>query len=178
MGTDLDSNAAPSSPAPLGRFDGRVQFEEWVRQSLQAAASQGWRELVLCDADFRDWPLGDRDMLATLDLWASGSRAGEARKCTLLAADFDQIRQRFPRFVQWRTRWDHLLDCRQISVRNASEVPSVIWSRGWVMQRVDVDRSRGIASSDAQFGVEWREKLGEWITSRSRAGFPSTILGL
>ena len=176
MSTDL--NAATPPQAPLGRFDGRVQFDEWVRLSLRAAAADGWRELVLCDADFHCWPLGDREMLETLNQWASGSRAGGARKCIVLCANFESVRLRFPRFVQWRTRWEHLLDCRQISVRNAADVPSVLWSQRWMMQRVDVERSRGIASDDVQFCVEWREKLGEWITSRSRPGFPATILGL
>ncbi|MBF5003468.1 hypothetical protein [Diaphorobacter caeni] len=166
------------STAPLGRFDGRLQFDAWVREALRAAAEEGWRELVLCDADFRDWPLGDREMLETLNSWAGGSRGGGARRCTLLSANFEQVRVRFPRFVQWRTRWEHLMDCRQIAVRNAGDVPSVIWSPRWTMQRVDVERSRGIASDDVQFCVEWREKLGEWITSRSRPGFPATILGL
>ena len=41
MSTDL--NAAIPPQAPLGRFDGRVQFDEWVRLSLRAAAAEGWR---------------------------------------------------------------------------------------------------------------------------------------
>ena len=131
MTTALDS--APPSSAPLGRFDGRLQFDAWVREALRAAAAEGWREVVLCDADFRDWPFGDREMLETLNSWAGGSRGGGARRCTLLSANFEQLRIRFPRFVQWRTRWEHLMDCRQIAVRNASDVPSVIWSPRWTM---------------------------------------------
>ncbi|MPM44506.1 hypothetical protein SDC9_91184 [bioreactor metagenome] len=180
MNTPLEPGtplAAPL-PAPVGRFDGRVQFEDWVRQSLRTAAREGWRELILSDGDFHDWPLGDRDMLETLNAWAAGSRAGGARRCTLLSANFDQVRQRFPRFVQWRTRWEHLLDCRQITVRNVADVPSVLWSPRWALHRLDAERSRGIASADAQFCLDWREKMREWITSRSRPGFPSTILGL
>lgn len=171
------SDTATPTQAPLGRFDGRVQFDEWIRQALRAAATEGWRELILCDADFRDWPLGDRDMLEILNLWAAGSRAGGARKCTLLSAQFETMRQRHPRFVQWRSRWAHLLDCRQISVRNVTDLPSVLWSPNWTLQRIDVDRSRGIASEDAQFCREWREKLSEWIATRSKPGFASTILG-
>ncbi|QNP48098.1 hypothetical protein [Diaphorobacter aerolatus] len=176
--TEPANPAAAPSKAPVGRFDGRVQFEDWLREALRAAADEGWRELILCDGDFRDWPLGDREILEILNQWAAGSRVGGARRCVLMSANFEQLRVCFPRFVQWRTRWEHLLDCRQINARNAADVPSVLWSARWTLQRVDTERSRGVASAEAQFCTEWREKLGEWINTRTRPGFPSTILGL
>lgn len=167
-----------SPGAPCGRFEGREQFQDWVRQALSAAATEGWREIILCDGDFRDWPLGERAVQELLNEWASGVRAQKARKCTILAANFDAVRIHHPRFAEWRNRWSHLIECRQLSVKDPLDAPSVIWSERWVMQRVDVERVRGVASSDAQNGIAWREKLREWITSRSKTGFPTTILGL
>ena len=101
----------------------------------------------------------------------------EMRKA-IVAANFDAVRIHHPRFAEWRNRWSHLIECRQLSVKDPLDAPSVIWSERWVMQRVDVERVRGVASSDAQNGIAWREKLREWITSRSKTGFPTTILGL
>ncbi len=172
------SHPEPLPIAPTGRFDGRVEFQDWVRQALRAAASEGWREIILCDGDFRDWPLGERETLDILNQWAGTSRSAKARKCTVLAANFDQLRFQHPRFVQWRTRWEHLLDCRQLSLRSGTDAPSMIWSARWALQRIDVDHCRGVASADMQYCLGLHEQLREWITSRSRPGFPPTILGL
>ncbi len=182
MNTSQDhASTSPSSErptAPVGRFDGRVEFQDWIRQSLRVAALDGWREIILCDGDFRDWPIGERETTEALAEWASASRSGKARRCTVLCANFDQLRFQHPRFVQWRVRWEHLLDCRALSVRSAEDAPSVFWSEQWVLHRLDVQRCRGTGSFDAQQRVAQRENLREWITSRSRPGLPPTILGL
>ncbi len=180
---NASSPSPPSVPLnsafPEGRFDGRTEFQDWIRQALHAAAVQGKREIILCDANFRDWPLGESEVVDLLSQWIRVAGANPlARKCVLMAANFDYLRREQPRFVQWRERWQHLLECRQLETRNPLEVPSVFWTNGWTLQRADVERSRGVASSDPQNGVVWREKLREWTTSRSRVGFPSTILGL
>ena len=52
----------PDGHLPLlasGRFVGRRDFQQCIRDAIQTAAIQGWKELVLCDASFDDWPLGD-----------------------------------------------------------------------------------------------------------------------
>ena len=55
------TNAVPA-PAPLftGRLEGRRAFTDLVRHALEMAAHQAWPSLVLSDADFLDWPLGER----------------------------------------------------------------------------------------------------------------------
>ena len=53
-----DPSTAPE--LPQGRFEGRDAFRQNVRDALACAARQGWRELILSDADFHDWPLGER----------------------------------------------------------------------------------------------------------------------
>ncbi|MDP3309703.1 MAG: hypothetical protein Q8S56_01935, partial [Polaromonas sp.] len=66
----MDSNQSPvpSSPPLLqGRFAGRSEFAELVRQAFAAAAAQGWREIMLCDATFEDWPLGERVVAQSLN---------------------------------------------------------------------------------------------------------------
>lgn len=170
-----DPAVSQNAPLPVGRFDGRAQFHDWNRQALLAAATEGWREIILCDVDFRDWPLGEQAVVDALSDWA---RAGGARKCTVLAANYDGVQRQHARFVDWRARWGHLIECRQIAAAKSCDVPSVLWSPQWVMQRIDAERFRGVATHDAQRCLLWREKLREWIAARSRSGFPSTILGL
>ena len=175
--TDVSPQSDAQVPAapPLGRFDGREQFQEWIRQALRAAAEEGWREIMFCDPDFRDWPLGERAVLDSLNAWARG---GRGRHCTILAANFEALRVRHARFAEWRTRWSHLIDCRQIRGGQSNVVPSVIWSAKWIFQATDMERFRGVASTDAERALICRENLRELINTRSTPGFPSSILGL
>ena len=49
-----------------GRFQGPEQFAQLVRDALAAAAREGWRELLLSDPGFTDWPLGEREVVDAL----------------------------------------------------------------------------------------------------------------
>ncbi|PWW48764.1 hypothetical protein DFR36_101273 [Melaminivora alkalimesophila] len=171
----MRDEAAPVPPPrlPEGRFSGREAFRQLVRDALAAAAREGWSELVLSDASFVDWPLGERAVVETLQQWA---RAG--RRCTLLALDFDEVVRRQPRFVQWRRQWDHLIGCHKADTRDPLALPSVLWSPGWVLRRLDPLRSNGVSSFDGAQCTLAREQLAEWLERRSRPGFPATVLGL
>ena len=37
---------------------------------LATAAREGWREIILSDANFHDWPLGERAVVESLQAWA------------------------------------------------------------------------------------------------------------
>ncbi len=51
---------------PSGRFEGREAFQKLVRDALACAAQEGWRELIVSDANFHDWPLGERAVVESL----------------------------------------------------------------------------------------------------------------
>ena len=55
---------------PLGRFEGRNDFQQIVRDALACAAREGWREIILSDASFDDWPLGERAVAESLQTWS------------------------------------------------------------------------------------------------------------
>ena len=55
-----------------------------IRAALADAARAGCREIVLCDADFADWPLGERAVVESLTRWAL-----RGRRLTLFAAGFE-----------------------------------------------------------------------------------------
>lgn len=157
---------------PEGPFDGREIFESTVRQALEAAARHNWREIVLCDPDFSDWPLGDRTTLASLEAW---SRSG--RTFTLLAQRFDVFERAHARFVQWRRTWSHIIECQVCNAAGAPAVPSGIWTPSWFMQRIDTERSRGVCSRDAERRAALREVINECLR-QGRPGFPASTLGL
>lgn len=158
---------------PVGRFAGREDFRSLVRVALECAAQQGWPELLLSDADFSDWPLGERAVIESLNRWA---RSG--RKMVLLARSYDEVVRCHPRFVQWRGTWDHLLVCRRSPTTAAEDLPSVLWSRSWVLHRMDAERSVGVSGHESERRVLLRERLDEWLLRKSSPGFPSTTLGL
>lgn len=67
----------PHPGLPQGPFIGRESFRAILRQALAEAAQDGWREVIVCDASFQDWPLGEREVVQALDTWA---RAGASRQ--------------------------------------------------------------------------------------------------
>ena len=158
---------------PQGRFEGRVAFQQLVRDALAAAAREGWREIILSDAHFQDWPLGERAVAESLQAWA---RSG--RRLTILAGRYDEIVRCHARFVRWRGTWDHIVTCRVSPAGDPLSFPSVIWSPGWVLQRLDPVRCVGISGTEPERRVGAREMLGEWVRSKSSPGFPATTLGL
>jgi hypothetical protein len=171
MATNED--AAPSPGALLqGAFVGHQAFAQLVRDAVRQAASEGWSEMVWSDASFEEWPLREREVVEALNAWA---RRG--RKLTLLARQYDSIARLHPRFVTWRVRWDHLIECRICRDVDDSEMPSVLWSPAWVMRRLDLVRSTGVAGYEAQRRLLVREELDE-RRRQSSPGFPASVLGL
>ena len=170
------SDAAGDAPAPLlqGRFSGPGEFAALIRQALATAASQGWREIILSDPDFSQWPLGERAVAQALNNWA---RSG--RKFTLLAANYDLLPRQHARFVEWRKNWSHLVQCRRpvSCAGSGASVPSVLWSPHWYAQRLDVQRCTGVAGTDAIRRLALKKMLDERF-SNSTPAFPSSVLGL
>lgn len=168
--TAQDSEALPALPS--GRFAGREAFQQLVRSALARAAREGWREIILCDADFEDWPLGERAVAQSLQDWSA-----TGRRCTLLARRYDAVVRRHARFVAWRQTWGHIVEARACPFADPLELPSAIWSPGWVMQRVDPDRCNGFSGSEAERRVLLRESLQAWL-QKSSPSFPASTLGL
>lgn len=162
-----------AAPVAAGRFVGRLAFEQQVLHFLQRAADERWPTLVMADPGFSDWPWGTAAATELLNRWAR-----HGRQMTVLAWRFDALPRHHPRWVQWRTLWDHKVQCRQIQARDVSEVPSVLWSPQWLVQRLDVERSSGIATAERQAIVLQEEALQEWIRHKSTPAFAASVLGL
>ena len=167
--------AGPGATAinlPSGRFSGRSQFTQIVRDALAGAAREGWREIIISDASFEDWPLGELAVVESLRAW---SRTG--RRLTVLAVNYDELYQRHARFVTWRRMWAHVIECRRCAAADPVQLPSAVWSPAWALRRLDLERSTGICGSDPLRGLQVREALTEWLR-QSTPGFPASTLGL
>ena len=170
----MDFKKTPAmSPALLeGRFAGRIEFADLIRDAFAAAACQGWREIILCDANFEDWPLGERVVDQALNDWSESGR-----KLTMLANNYDEIARRHTRFVTWRRTWSHIVNCQRMGSAPDAGLPSALWSPNWVFERLDLQRCAGIAGSEALRRLALRERLDQRLM-KSFPAFPSTTLGL
>ena len=72
--TDTPPAAPPLPDLPCGRFSGRDAFMQLVRDGLATAARDGWSEIVVSDANFYDWPLGELAVIESLQQWAHSGR--------------------------------------------------------------------------------------------------------
>lgn len=165
-------DAGPPQALPSRRFEGRNDFRQLVRDALACAAREGWREIILSDADFHDWPLGERAVAQSLRDWSQGGR-----HVTLLAKRYDEAVRQHARFVQWRGAWSHIITAAACPAADPLELPSAIWSPGWVLERLDPLRSNGYCGSEPERRLLLRERLDEWLRKATPA-FPATTLGL
>ena len=157
---------------PDYRFEGRVAFAELVRLGFAKANHQGWREIVICDNNFEDWPLGERSVAQSLNDW---SKTG--RKFTMLAKNYTEVTRRHARFVQWRRTWAHIVECRACPAAFVDDMPCAFWTPLWVFERLDLVRSTGIASSQTSQRVLLKEKINQ-LLAKSSLSFPAYTLGL
>lgn len=167
-----DVSPVPPAPLPAGHFTGREAFQQLVRDALARAAVEGWREIILSDASFQDWPLRERAVVDSLKAW---SKTG--RRITLLAKSFDEVQRNQPRFVNWRRTWNHIIECRAARSVDALDFPSVLWSPTWVMQRLELQHSTGFSGTEPERRVRLRELLDEHLRASTPA-FPASTLGL
>lgn len=170
MSDDHDTAALP--PLPSRRFEGRTEFRLLIRDALAHAAREGWQEIILSDPSFSDWPLGERAVMESLAAWSNSGR-----RITLLARRYDDVARQHARFVQWRGRWSHIVTAMGCSSADPLELPSALWSPGWVMERLDIERCNGYCGGEPERRLLLRERLGEWLAKSSPA-FPATTLGL
>jgi hypothetical protein len=166
---ELKSGAAAPASA---RFSGRSEFQQLVRGALERAAREDWREIIFCDANFEDWPLGERAVADSLQAW---SKSG--RRFILLAKRYDEVSRRHARFVAWRRTWSHIVECWACADADATDFPSAIWSPAWALVRLERDHSTGISTEDPTRRLQLREQLREWQL-KSTPGFPASTLGL
>ena len=170
---DTSDNAGPAPVAlPEGRLVGRVAFADAVRQAIGAADAQAWALLWLVDDDFADWPLGERSVIADLNAWAQ-----RGRRMRLLARDFSAVGTLHPRFAAWRTTWAHLIEAHAVPQAAPHELPGVIWTPSWTLERLDPVRSSLVASHAPERRVALHERLDEWWM-KGRPAFAPTTLGL
>ncbi|CAN7287791.1 hypothetical protein [Rhizobacter sp. LjRoot28] len=151
----------------------RSEFHDALREAFAQAATQGCRELFLCDPDFADWPLGEMAVVELLTRWAMSHR-----KLTVLALHYDEVVRRHPRWVAWRRQWSHVVECRAIDDIDPEALPTMLLAPGVVTVRLfDARNHRASVSTEVADAVRAREDL-DAVLQRSVNAFPASTLGL
>ena len=168
----MPNEEVDAASLPEGPFDGPRAFHACLHAALAAAAQQNWREIVICDPGFADWPLGERAVADALQAWSASGRS-----LVLLAQRFDVFEREHARFVHWRRMWSHIVDCRACEGSGLPQVPSGIWTPSWFLNRIDVERSRGVCGGEPAGRRSLRERIDECLR-HARPAFPASTLGL
>lgn len=155
-----------------GRFEGRMAFAQRVCEALACAVQDGWPAIIVSDATFEDWPWREREVVDLLQAW---SKTG--RHFTMLASRYDVVERDQARFVTWRKKWSHIVDCRVFRTADPQDFPSALWSRQWSIQRFDLRLSTGVSEGSPERRVALKELLDEFLRN-SAPGFAATTLGL
>jgi hypothetical protein len=155
-------------------IDSQASFVAALRWGFEAAIERGARQLLCVDARFEYWPLDDAELLAALTAWLRLPQ----RRLILLAASFDEVPRRQPRFNSWRRDWSHAMQCWQASEEMAADLPTVLLDDGAVSVRlIDAEHWRGRAELDARSARLWRDRV-DVVLQRSAPAFPVNALGL
>ena len=167
---------APGLPdLPQGPLQGRPAFQQAVRNAIAhaAAAPARFGQLVFCDPDFADWPLGERAVTQALQAWALRGHG----QLLLLACRYDEVQRLHPLFVQWRRLWSHKIEARACCAAHAADLPGVLWTPAWALRRFSPLQSVCVAGHEADRRATLRAELDDWL-ARSAPAFAASVLGL
>jgi hypothetical protein len=168
-----EHHAKPDGEIPSRVIDSRSGFHDAIREAFASLAASASHEVVICDTDFADWPLGEISVIDSLTHWVRPQR-----KLTLYAQTFDEVLRRHSRWVTWRRQFAHAVECRVVEPLEQGRMPLLFSaSEGATLRMFDATRYRGALSADARDAVLAREQI-DAISQRSAEGFPATTLGL
>jgi hypothetical protein len=161
-----------------GIFEGRVAYGEALRTTLLALCQQGSREIFCVAPSFVDWPWSDPAVLDALTAWG---RRG--RTLHLMAHQYEDLRRRHPRFVQWRTTFDHCVDAREHEPEGEEGrgPEAALFAEGGEQQRslrlLESVLARGVLSAQPAVSLRLRQWF-DALAQRSEPAFPASTLGL
>jgi len=157
-------------------IDSRAAFAAAVQWGFARATRDGGRSrrIVCVDRDFANWPLDAPELHARLTAWLKGAQ----RQLVLLAATYDDVPRRHPRFVGWRRHFAHAVFPFAAPEDQAATLPTLLLDDdGTLVRLIDAVHWRGRASADERSVLPWREQI-DAVLQRSETAFPVQSLGL
>ena len=155
-------------------IESRESFAAALHWGFETAIENGARCITCADPNFDAWPLDDAALLQRLTAWLRLPQ----RRLVLLAANYDTVPRRLPRFTGWRRDWAHAIQALQAPQEFAFDVPTLlIDDRSVSVHLLDPLHWRGRAAVDARSRLLWQEKI-DALLQRSEPAFAVTTLGL
>ena len=152
----------------------RDTFVAALRWGFDTAIAQGARSITCVDASFEEWPLDDPPLLLSLTAWLRLPQ----RRLVLLAASFDKVPRRRPRFNAWRRDWAHAIAAFAPPEEMADALPTLLLDdRALSVHLADAEHWRGRVSMEMRTARLWRERI-DVVLQRSEATFAVNTLGL
>ncbi len=174
LSTPSTQASVPTEPDQLPRIDSREAWLLALRWGFTRAMAGPARRIVCVDSNFDEWPLNEAELHQELTVWLRKPQ----RQLVLLAAHFEHVPQRHPRFMTWRPAWAHAVSPLAAPAEWAATLPSVLLDdAGTVVQLLDPLLWRGRASTDARSAQAAREQV-EVLLQRAETTFPAHTLGL
>lgn len=163
----MNDSAAP-------KIDSRAGFDAALRWAFDQAFVRGARRITCVDPSFADWALNDALLIDGLTRWIRQPQ----RRLVLLAAHYEDMPRRHPRFVAWRADWAHAIDAWSPQDSAAAELPTLLLDDDDLVLRVsDRVHWRGRAEHDRRDARAWQDEL-DAVLQRSESAFPAYRLGL
>jgi hypothetical protein len=126
------------------------------------------------DADLSDWPLDDPALLQRLVDWLRLPQ----RQLRLLAADYEGLRRRCPRFTALYGLWSHAIAARTPAEDELGPLPCLLLAEHAVaVHLMDKAHWRGWVDTQPTTLRLWRERT-DALLQRSQGAFPVNTLGL
>ena len=161
------------APPPIDSRQAFAQALHWGFARAMRGESRS-RRILCIDRDFSLWPLDTTALLDQLTAWLRGGQ----RQLVLLAAHYDEVPRRHPRFVAWRRHFTHGVFPHVAPEDMAAVLPTLLLDDAGTMVRlIDAVHWRGRASTDEAAALPWREQI-DALVQRSEAAFPAQALGL
>jgi hypothetical protein len=167
----MNDDAAALPPPPV---TSRSEFIAALRWGFEQAVAGPARRIVCVDADFADWPLDDLVLYSPLTAWLRMPQ----RRLVLLAAQFDTLPRRHPRFVAWRKLWSHAIEAWLPPEEMAAALPTLLVDDAAVSVHLrDAVHWRGRAEFDRRSARSWQDQI-DAVLQRSEPAFAANPLGL
>lgn len=153
---------------------GRDDVAAALRWGFERAIADGARGITAVDPGFEAWPLDDPALLQALTAWLRLPQ----RRLQLLAARYDEVPRRLPRFTAWRRDWAHAMTVLQAPPEFADKLPTLLLDdRRVSVNIVDPVLGRGRCSLELRTRLHWWEQV-DVVLQRSEPAFAVTTLGL
>jgi hypothetical protein len=156
-------------------IDGRGAWLQSVRALLVGAPDSGLRELVLVDASFDAWPLGEPEVIEAMTHWLRQP----GRRLRLAGLSFDGMQVSQPRFATWRRNWTHAIDVVSPLEVPPADMPCLLVSAQppLVLELFDRERFRGRLTRDPREARLATDRVAA-LLQRSEPSWPANALGL